>query len=283
MKGPPFRRAEKPGDELEARMTAEPTDTALEDIRREIDEIDSGLLDLLEKRIAASAKVRQVKSRSGTLAASPIRPAREALILRRLMDMKSPDVTQDLLVRLWRVILTSSTLSQAPVTAHVSHSLDVSGRLRTLVGDHFCATPVITHPDENSVLAHVANLPGDIGVLGSGSDWAAAFQAGLSGTASIMGVLPVLTSNPAPALLVIGHAAAQPTGEDETIVISDEPIPEFDKLPVRWSLPSGPKHVTGIEGFHSERDGALVELMRSHATLGLTIAGRYPSPIEVKP
>lgn len=264
-------------------MTAQPIDTALEDIRKDIDEIDAALLELLAKRIAASSKVRQVKSRSGTLAASPIRPGREALILRRLMAMKRPDVTPDLLVRLWRVILTSSTLAQAPVTAHVSQSLEGSSGLRIMLSDHFCATPVIVHPDEKSVLAHVANHSGDVGVLASGSDWATAFEAGLSGTASIMGALPVLKGNPAPELLVIGHAAAQPTGDDETLVISAGPLPLIEAIPVRWSMRSGGKHVTGVEGFHSERDGVLAGLMRSHATLGLTIAGRYPSPIEVKP
>jgi chorismate mutase len=264
-------------------MTAVPTDTALEDVRREIDDIDAGLLDLLAKRIAASARVRQVKTRSGTLASSPIRPAREALILRRLMALKPPDVTPDLLVRLWRVILTSSTLAQAPVTAHVSESLDVSGRLRTLVGDHFCATPVIVHPDEISVLANVATHPGDVGAVASGSDWAMQFSAGLTGTASIMAVLPVLKDSAEPELLVVGHAAAQPTGDDETIVILDEPMPQIGALPVRWSVRSGAKHVAGLEGFLSENDGVLAELMRSHATLGLRVAGRYPSPIEVKP
>ena len=186
-------------------------------------------------------------------------------------------------MRLWRVILTSSTLAQAPVTVHVSQSLDSSSRLRTLLCDHFCATPVIVHPDEASVLAHVANHSGDVGVLASGSAWAAAFEAGLAGPASIMGVLPVLRDNPEPELLVIGHAAAQPTGEDETIVISDEPIPQIDALSSRWSLRSGTKHVTALEGFHSEADGVLAQLVRSHVTLGLKAAGHYPSPIEVKP
>lgn len=262
-------------------MTAAPTDTALEDIRRDIDDIDAGLLDLLAKRIAASAKVRQVKTRSGTLAASPIRPAREALILRRLMALKRPEVSPDLLVRLWRVILTSSTLAQAPVTAHVSRSLDGSSPLRTLVCDHFCATPVIVHADEAAVLAHVANHPGDVGVVASRSDWAAAFDAGLAGKASVMGLLPVLTGEPVPKMLVIGHAAAQPTGDDETVVISNDAIPRSDACSARWSLRNGTKHVTGFDGFHSQHDGILAELMRSHAALRLKVAGRYPSPIEV--
>ena len=86
----------------------------LDDIRREIDHIDDAIVDLLARRIAAAERVRGHKFPSGGSAPSPIRPAREAAILRRLLGRAGDTVPADLLVRLWRIILTSSTLAQAP-------------------------------------------------------------------------------------------------------------------------------------------------------------------------
>jgi chorismate mutase len=94
-------------------------DSELEDIRREIDAIDDGLMTLLQRRFVASEHVRVIKSKTGALAGSPFRPAREAAIMRRLLTRSGGLLPAELMVRLWRVILTGSTLSQAPVTIHV--------------------------------------------------------------------------------------------------------------------------------------------------------------------
>ena len=104
-------------------MTADQKDQSLDAIRREIDAIDDGLVDLLRKRIAASERVRTSKTLTGSLALSPIRPGREAQILRRLTRQTDGSPPTELLVRLWRLILSSSTLAQAPVSIHVSKAL----------------------------------------------------------------------------------------------------------------------------------------------------------------
>ena len=63
---------------------------ALDRIREEIDAIDDAMLALLAKRFAAVEEVKRIKAASGAIAQSPIRPAREAAILRRLVLAK-PD------------------------------------------------------------------------------------------------------------------------------------------------------------------------------------------------
>ena len=48
-----------------------------------------------------------------------------------------------------------------------------------------------------------------------------------------------------------------------------------------WQVKAGTRRISCLPGFLSEHESPLVGLMRSNATLGLKVAGRYPSPIEV--
>ncbi|MGH6819481.1 MAG: chorismate mutase, partial [Methylocella sp.] len=147
-------------------------DTSLEDIRREIDEIDDSILDLVARRIEASEKIRSRKVDSGTLVLSPIRPAREAAIMRRLLARGKAKVPPELMVRLWRVILTASTLFQADVTLHISRKLGRQLGLRLGLRDHFGTLPVEEHRDEVQALTQVNINSGDICVVETGSPWA---------------------------------------------------------------------------------------------------------------
>lgn len=88
--------------------TLSPENT-LDAIRREIDSIDDQILDLLERRFAATGRVKATKAGDGSIASSPLRPAREAAMLRRLIGKRGGAVSPELLVRLWRVILSAST------------------------------------------------------------------------------------------------------------------------------------------------------------------------------
>ncbi|MCB1378788.1 MAG: chorismate mutase [Alphaproteobacteria bacterium] len=259
-------------------MPSEPT---LEDIRREIDAIDDQMLDLIARRIAASVSVRQVKSTSGSLASSPIRPAREAQILRRLFDRKPAEVSPQFLFRLWRVILTSSTLAQAPVTAHLSVEINGRADLRTLVADHFCATPVQVHPDQASVLTQLASSPGDIAILDSRAGWPSAFAQGAAGNARLIGCLPALDAIGCPVLFIAGHAEAQPTGDDVTVLIGRSQALPGEFGPPLWSLACGGWHAAGYAGFITDMNPHANDREGPQARTAIQIAGCYPSPVKV--
>lgn len=258
-------------------------ESSLDSIRREIDAIDDGIVDLLVRRIQASERVRGQKNNTGTLNASPIRPAREAVIMRRLLSRAGTAVPPELLVRLWRAILTSSTLTQAPVTLHISRKLSATKGHRLRLRDQFCSMPVEEHRDESQALMQVNINSGDICAVEIESPWADAFAVGQAGEARVIGVLPLLRENPVPSLLIFGHAHAQATGDDEALIISNGKLPrDFTPMPL-WQVKSGSHRVSCLPGFLSEHEGPLVGLVRSNATLGLKVAGRYPSPIEVRP
>jgi chorismate mutase len=266
MNSPPRR---EPGPMATGIMTKPQPETSLAGLRREMDEIDDAILDLLARRLAASRKVKSEKSTSGALARSPLRPAREAEILRRLAKRAHGAVPTDLMVRLWRVILSSSSLVQAPITIHLpqSHAADIA--LRLALRDHFGPMAVAEHRDEAAALSALAASGGDIAVIRPEAPWAEPFLAGRAGAATVMMVLPVIRS-PLPALLVFGHAEAEATGDDETLVVAREPLPAAEVQAARWHTRSGAFHVAALPGFAA-------------TAAGLTLAGRYPAPLEARP
>ena len=258
------------------------SENELEDIRREMDAIDDGLMSLLERRFAATEKVRAIKSRNGAIGNSAFRPAREAAILRRLLLRPDSLVSPDLLVRLWRNILARSTQNQADVTVHISKKLNGSMGLRLRIRDYFGTLPVEEYRDEAQALMQVNASPADICVVETESPWVEAFVEGKAGQARVVACLPFLREDTVPKLLVFGHSPSEPTGDDETLIVSDGKLPrDFSPAPL-WQIKVGSRRVSCLPGFLSDHESPLVGLNRSNALLGLKIAGRYPSPLEIK-
>jgi chorismate mutase len=257
-------------------------DATLDEIRKEIDAIDDRLLHLLERRFEAIGRVAAAKSLNGRVAASPIRPAREAAILRRLLNRVESPVPAELTVRLWRAMISAATENQAHLTIHVGKRLNSSIGHRLRIRDYFGTMPVEEWRDEAQALMQVNAGMSDLCVVETESPWVEAFVQGKAGQAQVIAVLPILREDPQPKLLIFGHAQAEPSGSDETIIISDGNLPrDFTPTPL-WQVKAGTRRISCLPGFHSEHESPLVGLMRSNATLGLKVAGLYPSPIEVR-
>ncbi len=234
-------------------MTVAKPDTRLEDIRREIDDIDDGLLALLARRFAASARVRATKKTEGTLKSSPLRPAREAQMLRRLLEKRGDEISPQLLVRLWRVILSASTQAQAAVNIHIDAGLAANIDLRVMIAEHFCGMAVEIHDDVASCLRSLDNRTGDLAIVALTSSWADWLSQSQGKGVSVIATLPIMATDSAPELLVLGHAEALPSGDDETIILSRKPPPS-ESTPCRWHVHSGAWQVTSVAGFLSAND-----------------------------
>ena len=191
-------------------------DNPLDALRREIDIIDDAIVDLLVRRFAATAKVRATKSHDGSIASSPFRPAREASMLRRLLGRGGAALPPGLVVRLWRVILTTSTQSQAPIVLHVDEALarDLSARLA--IAQNFPGMEVRSHASTGAALQALGKSHGDLAILSTNSRWADDFH---TGGATVIGSLQV-TDGGLPQLLVFGHAEPQASGDDETLIVA---------------------------------------------------------------
>jgi chorismate mutase/prephenate dehydratase len=110
----------------------EKTKPNLDDLRREIDEIDTSLHDLIMRRAAI---VEQVAEAKGSQADSGMRPGREAVILRRLAARHAGHFGRGPLLRIWREIIATLTAMQGPYSVAVF--TDEFDGLWDLARDHF--------------------------------------------------------------------------------------------------------------------------------------------------
>ena len=259
-----------------------PAAPALDALRRELDDVDDAMLALLVKRFVLTQQVKSFKLVTTKTTGSPLRPAREAQIHRRLLQAaKAQNLEPALVLRLWRAILTDSSMGQAPMTLHVSKRLSQTLGHRLRLREHFPAMPVEEWKDEAQALMQVNINVGDIAVVETESAWVDACVAGKAGTAHVIAALPVLKDQAVPQLLVFGNAPAEATGHDETLLITQGNLPRDFPLQPVWQVKSGPWRLSALAGFHSEHEGPIVGLTRSNISLGLKVAGRYPSAIEI--
>jgi chorismate mutase / prephenate dehydratase len=264
-------------------MTETPPATpALDALRRELDDVDEALVVLLTKRQSITQQVKSFKQVTAKTVSSPLRPAREAQIHRRLMDLAQVHgLDPDFVLRLWRGILTASSLSQAVITLHVSKRLSQTFGHRLRLREHFPGMVVEEWKDETQALMQVNASPGDICVLETDAPWIDACVAGKAGTAQVIGALPVLKGADVPQLLIFGNAPMEASGHDETLLITQGNLPRDFALQPLWQIKNGPWRLSALAGFHSEHEGPIVGLTRSNISLGLKVAGRYPSALEI--
>lgn len=260
--------------------TASPAAPSLDDVRRAIDGVDDAILDLLHKRTVLVDGVIAAKAGDVQTPASPLRPAREMQILKRLVG-RNAALAPELLVRLWRGIISEATLKQGSVTIHVSRKLAQSMGHRLRIRDHFGRFAVEEWKDSAQVFMQVNANPADICIMETESDWIEPFLDGKSGKAQVITALPALREDGIPKLLVFGVTPAQATGEDETLLISKGSLPRDFAIQPDWQVKLGTYRLSSLAGWYSEHESPLVSLARSNPGLGLKVAGRYASAIEV--
>lgn len=266
-----------------ARMHKPPQPTeSLADIRREIDRIDDGILDLIARRFDVVKRVRAHKAGTGSLATSPIRPGREAQILRRLIERAGEQVPADLCFRIWRALISTASLKQAPIRIHGSAAFFASAASQVCLREYFGPTAFADHASEAAAFQALAANPGDLAAVAIDGSWAKAWLEGHAGQAQVIGVLPFIATSAMPRLLIFGHADPEQTGTDETLVLTDGQLPRDFALQPLWQVKTGALQLTSLPGFLSDHNAPLVGLSRSNGSLALSVLGRYPSPIEVR-
>jgi chorismate mutase len=156
-----------------------PTDTPppLAELRREIDRIDEAMHRLLLER--GEIIGRLIKAKRTTESGSAFRPAREADMMRRLVERHRGILPLDTAESIWRVIIATFTFVQAPFRVHADFSAGEAA-MRDCERFHFGFTvPLVGHMGPAGVLAAIAAAPSDLGLVpvqgtvGGGVWWAA--------------------------------------------------------------------------------------------------------------
>jgi chorismate mutase len=153
------------------------TEPSLADLRREIDRIDETMHGLLIERSEIIEQLIAVKKSQET--GSAFRPAREADMMRRLVQRHHGSLPLDTVESIWRVIIATFTFVQAPFSAHTDLSAG-DASMRDSARFHFGFTvPLVPHLGAASVVQAVTASKGDLGlvpafaVAGGGPWWTA--------------------------------------------------------------------------------------------------------------
>jgi chorismate mutase len=153
---------------------AEPS---LADLRREIDRIDADMHALLLERGEIIDRLIAVKKTEET--GSAFRPAREAEMMRRLVQRHHGSLPLDTAESIWRVIIATFTYVQAPFSVHADLSAG-DASMRDSARFHFGFTvPFVPHMGAASVVEAVTASRGDLGLVpafaiaGAGPWWTA--------------------------------------------------------------------------------------------------------------
>jgi chorismate mutase len=143
--------------------TAEPAPPNLADLRAEIDRIDAQMHGLLMARGEIIGRLIKVKRTADS--GSAFRPAREADMMRRLVERHRGILPLDTAESIWRVIIATFTYVQAPFKVHADMSAG-DAAMRDSARFHFGFTvPFVTHIGASGVVAAVAAAQGDLGLV----------------------------------------------------------------------------------------------------------------------
>ena len=187
----------------------------------------------------------------------------------------------ELVSRLWREIMASSTLIQADATVNVTSAVFLNADLRQCLGSHFGLIPVVERSSVDGIVDVLNEDPAALAAASPDEEWLEAFTRKAHDDIGVIGILPQLDCDGPPQLIIIGRRFDEPTGNDETLVASSGGLPrDFAPSPL-WQveLPSG-DHLTSLPGFLDECQTPLAGLRRGNDALALRVIGRYPSPIK---
>ncbi|TSJ63889.1 hypothetical protein FO470_00870 [Starkeya sp. 3C] len=139
--------------------------TDLATLRAEIDRIDASMHALLMERGQIIDRLVAVKRSRGAEGGSAFRPAREASMMRRLVDRHRGILPLDTVEGIWRVIISTFTYVQAPYAVHADLASGEAA-MRDASRFHFGFTvPFIGHMGASGVVAAVARSRGDLGLV----------------------------------------------------------------------------------------------------------------------
>src|SRR5215217_4144919 len=139
------------------------TKPSLADLRLDIDRIDGEMHDLLMERGEIIDRLIAVKQTQES--GSAFRPAREADMMRRLVDRHKGILPLDTAESIWRVIISTFTYVQAPFSVHADLSAG-HALMRDSTRFHFGFTvPFVPHMGASSVVEAVSESKGDLGLV----------------------------------------------------------------------------------------------------------------------
>jgi chorismate mutase len=183
-------------------MSKPPSPPSLAELRKEIDAIDEGVHRLLMQRGDIIDRLISVKQTQEV--GSAFRPAREADMMRRLVERHRGILPIDTVEGIWRVIISTFTYVQAPFSVHADVSVGESA-MRDSARFHFgFVVPYVAHFSAQAAVDAVSKSKGDLALvsaIASSTPWWNQLEA--DGAPKIIARLPFLERADHPAALPV--------------------------------------------------------------------------------
>lgn len=263
----------------------EPERERLDAARREIDRVDHAMLALVGERLRLTDGLAALKSGGLGL---PIRPGREITLLRTLIAEAPQPVEPELIVELWRTLISASLRRQRRIDVVVGGGRSDPSRMFDIARRHFGARTRVQHVgDPQTALQRAVDQPDTCVAVapwpaapGVGSWWPALSERRFHNLHLIAG-LPVLgPANEDPEACVFAAAQTEEAGKDATILIAFDPHHRLQRalnetgLVGREVARSEPRVLLRIEGFVAVNDPRAAALT-SHGLEGVRVLGSY--------
>lgn len=196
-------------------------------IRREIDGVDRTLLTLFAERLALAEKLTALKAPQAGL---PIRPGREVTLLRRLLATAPAPLERELVVELWRALMSATLRRQRVIDVVVGGGRTDPTRLFDAARRHFGARTRIKDLGEpQAALQKAAENPDSIVAVttwpaapGVGAWWPALSESRFQNL-HLIAALPILASAEEPEAAVFAAAPTEEAGGDITMLLAFDP------------------------------------------------------------
>lgn len=244
----------------------------LQALRLKIDAIDGELLRLIDDRAALAREIAEAKAAEPDTTSTPstlLRPDREAMLLRRLLDKPRKAVSDAAVIAIWRELISESLRLQGEDRGTGLHLNFWAGdRLAEIVPfgrGRFGAAPTQGFLAEPVQVIAAARQPQNIGILSldpkAGAWWARLLA---EPVVRVIGALPETDQN-RPKALSLAALSPEPTGDDISFWVTDSRLTEvalIEELGRRglaadWLYNAGGMKLFALSGFVQEHDERL--------------------------
>jgi len=270
---------------------------SLEEVRREIDEIDAALHDLIMRRTRV---VEQVMAAKGTTNTGNFIPGREIKVLRGLMDRHEGAFPRQALIRMWREMISVFAAMQGPFHVVACAKGGEQGcwdMARDYFGLHEKMSTLAT-PRE--VVSSVSNDEAAIGVVSvpaEGDDDAWWRVLGGAVAPRIVARLPFIEGSNARTggvgAYVLAKLEFDPTGDDRTLLVVETEF-ELSKADLLRQVTNanltpqlavtdrsdGAAHLIEVDGFVETDDEPVRKLMDLDEVRSVFLIGSYGVPVQ---
>lgn len=239
-------------------MTPDATpDQILAELRVDIDRIDADMHALLIERGAIIERLIAVKARQG--GGSAFRPAREAEMMRRLLERHGGPLPLDTVESIWRVIIATFTFVQERYAVHADMAAG-DAAMRDAARFHFGFTvPLLACASPRAVVEAVAAAAGDLGIMrvsgAAGADPPWRLLAGPDAP-KIIARLPFVERSNHPAglpVFVVARPGAAAAVRDVVLLLVEADLPDVDGGPHVETIASAPgMRLLAVPGYASQ-------------------------------